>query len=177
MLPAPVPGTPRWAFIAAWSTVACVVPSGLWRTAVGLGAPLGWSAEHLALERIPGFGTAYVIGLSLGSLLASALTLGLVYRWGERFPDWVPGLGGRQLPVVPVVVVALLGALVVALICVLSIVNWDSVSGFADRPDSGWARLMMACYLPALLWAPLLAAVTVVYARRRGRGTRRDERH
>ncbi len=30
--------------------------------------------------------------------------------------------------------------------------------------------LMMACYLPLLLWGPLLGAVTVSYARRHGTG-------
>lgn len=54
-----VPGTPRWAVACAWTCVASVVLSALWRTAVGLGVPLGWSADHLRLERIPGPGTAW----------------------------------------------------------------------------------------------------------------------
>ncbi len=65
-----------------------------WRTAVGLGVPLGWSEAHLHLERIPGYGTFYVIELSVVSIVAAALTLGLVYRWGEQVPARVPLLGG-----------------------------------------------------------------------------------
>ena len=41
------------------------------------------------------------------------------------------------------------------------------VGGFADDPTSGWASLMALCYAPALLWGPLLAAVTMAYWRRR----------
>lgn len=81
-----VPGTPRWAVVAAWATLGCVLPSSLWRISVGLGIPLGWSDAHLRLERIPGDGTFYVIRLSVASIVAAALTLGLIYRWGERVP-------------------------------------------------------------------------------------------
>jgi hypothetical protein len=89
----PVPNTPRWAVIAAWVTVLTVLPSSVWRTAVGLGIPLGWTDEHLRLEHIPGYGTAYVIGLSVASIAAASLTLGLVYPWGDRVPTWVPAVG------------------------------------------------------------------------------------
>lgn len=163
----PVPGTPRWAVICAWVTAVCVLPSCAWRTAVGLGVQLGWSEAHLRLEHIPGGGTSYVIRLSGASIVAAALTLGLVYRWGERVPARVPLLGGRRLPVWPVAAVAVAGVIVVSGIVWLSIAHWSSVSGFSDRPTSGWALLMAACYAPALLWAPLLLAVTLAYLRRR----------
>jgi hypothetical protein len=164
----PVTGTPRWAVVCAWLTVACVLPSGLWRTAVGLGVPLGWSQEHLDLERIPGPGTWYVINLTVLSLAAASLTLGLVHAWGERVPRGVPLLGGRPVPVAVPALVAVTGAVVVAGIVGLSVVHWSDVSGFADRPGSGWAVLMDACYAPVAAWAPLLLAVTWAYVRRRG---------
>jgi len=44
-------------------------------------------------------GTVYVIWLSVASIAAAALTLGLVYRRGDHVPSWVPRLGGRRLPV------------------------------------------------------------------------------
>lgn len=162
----PVPGTPRWATVCAWATVACVLPSCVWRIAVGLGVPLGWSAAHLRLERIPGYGTWYVIWLSVLCIAAAALTLGLIYRWGERLPMGLPLLGGRQLPVWLVAALSSAGAGLVATLVVVSITRWSAVSGFADRPTSGWALLMDACYAPVILWAPLLLAVTVAYARR-----------
>jgi hypothetical protein len=36
-----VDGTPRWAVLAAYGTVVSVLPSAVWRTAVGFGADLG----------------------------------------------------------------------------------------------------------------------------------------
>lgn len=163
----PVVGTPRWATVCAWLTLACVLPSSAWRTAVGLGAPLGWSDAHLRLERIPGDGTFYVLWLSAESIAAAALTLGLIYRWGEQIPVRIRILGGLRFPVWTVATVAGAGTLAVTAIVGLSIVHWPSVSGFSDQPGSAWALLMSACYAPAILWPPLLLAVTVAYVRRR----------
>lgn len=160
-------GTAPWAVWLAWATVVSVVPSVIWRAAVGLGVDLGWSQQHLDLEQIPGYGTSYVITLSALSLLAASFTLGLVRPWGERLPRWLPIVGGRPVPVLMAVVASVVGASIVITICVMSIAHWNQVSGFADRPDSGWARLMAACYLPALLWGPMLLAVTWDYWRRR----------
>ncbi|MDP9444824.1 MAG: hypothetical protein M3P83_10980 [Actinomycetota bacterium] len=151
----------------AYAAVLSVLPSALWRTLLGLGLPLGWSAERLRTLHIPGWGTAYVVLLSVLTVGAALLTLGLVQPWGERVPRWVPVLGGRPVPPGPVVAVALAGAGAVMWIGRMSVANWDRVSGFADRPRSPWADLMIACYAPGLLWGPLLVAVTVAYGRRR----------
>lgn len=148
----------------AWATVAFVVPSATWRVAVGLGADLGWSESQLERQQIPGAGTVYVIVLSVLSLVAAGLTVGLVKPWGEWLPLW---LGGRPLPAGAIVAVAVSGACVLAWITIMSIMNWNQVSGFDDDRSSGWARLMIACYLPAALWAPMLLVVTWDYWRRR----------
>lgn len=169
------PEAPRWAVLAAYTAFACVIPSSLWRAAVGLGVPLGWTEAQLRLEHIPGDGTRYVLALSVLSLAAAALTVGLVHRWGQVVPDWVPVLGRRQVPVLAVVIPATLGALVVTALAAASALNWDRFSGFADNPDSGWAVLMTLCYAPAMLWGPMLLAVTIDHARRRHRaGTSTD---
>lgn len=165
----PVPGAPRWAVVAAWLTILCVLPSGIWRTLVGLGVDLGWSQAHLDLEHIPGSGTGYVLYLTVASLGAAGLTLGLVQPWGEVFPRWTPVLGGRRVPLALATGIAILGVTGTAYLVVGSIVNWSAVSGFGDRPRSGWARLMAACYLPATLWPVLLLAVTAAYVVRRAR--------
>lgn len=157
------PDPPRWARVAAWATVACVTPSAVWRVAVGFGADLGWSERQLDRQDIPGSGTVYVVALSVLSLGAAGMTLMLVRRGADRLPSWVPGVGGRRMPAAVVVTIACAGAAVVAWICALSVANWDRVNGFADQPDSGWAAVMVACYAPALLWAPLLLAVTADY--------------
>ncbi|MFF0531008.1 hypothetical protein ACFYT3_21800 [Nocardia amikacinitolerans] len=160
---------PTWARWAAWGTVAAVAPSAVWRVLVGIGVDLGWSDEQLAFQHIPGGGTVYVIGLSVASLSCAALTFALVSPWGERFPRWFGSVAGRQVPPALPAITATVGAVAVLLIVAMSARNWDRVSGFADRPDSGWARLMAACYAPAALWPVLLLAVTADYWRRHRR--------
>lgn len=160
------PVAPRWAVLAAYGAIGCVLPSALWRTAVGVGAPLGWSDAQLTAQQIPGSGTVYVFALSALSIGAATLTLGLVRPWGERVPARIPLVGGKRVPVAIPVALAVAGAAVIGAICVLSVVNWAQVSGFDDR-TSGWALLMAACYLPALFWSPLLLAATWAYWRRR----------
>lgn len=168
-----MPGTPRWAVVAARTAVLSVLPSSVWRTAVGLGVPLGWTDDQLLAQDIPGSGTPYVIALSLASVAAASLTLGLVRPWGERVPAAVPFVGGRRLPALAVTALAVSGALTVIGICVLSAVNWESVSGFRGRILTPGGLLMIACYAPVLLWGPLLLAVTWSYWRRtRSAGSR-----
>lgn len=108
-----------------------------------------------------------MVTLSALSIAAASLTLGLVRPWGERIPAVLPVIGGRRWPTTVVAGIAVIGAAAVAVIVAASIAHWPQVSGFADRPASGWAVLMLLCYLPALAWAPLLLAVTVAYVRRR----------
>lgn len=83
----------RWAV-----GVAVVVPLSyaVTRFAWALGIPLGIS-RHL-LDELDGlrYGGAMLGALAVGGAL---LTLGLVQRWGEVFPRWVPGLRGRRVPV------------------------------------------------------------------------------
>jgi len=154
-----------------------VLPSSLWRIAVGLGVPLGWTEDQLRSQDIPGSGTWYVIGLSVVSVAAAALTLGLVRPWGERLPAAVPMLGGRRLPTLAVTFLAVAGALTVTAISLLSMLNWEHVSGFAGRTWSTGGLLMIVCYLPALFWGPLLLAVTWAYWRRRSAPQERPSNH
>jgi hypothetical protein len=67
-----------------------------------------------------------------------------------------------------VVIPAALGAVALAAIC------GYAFRDFPNPPDmhfthDGWRILLVACYAPLLLWAPLLAAVTYAYWRRRAR--------
>ncbi|MDI6100425.1 hypothetical protein QLQ12_17595 [Actinoplanes sp. NEAU-A12] len=165
----PVAGTPRWAVVAAWATVWCVIPSSVWRSAVGLGAGLGMSDQWRELQQIPGPGTVYVLSLSVLSIAFASLTLGLVYPWGERVPARVPVIGGRRYPTWLVAGLAAAGVVPLAVIVVMSAANWDVLIGAAGRPPSGWTMLATACYLPAALWPVLVTMVTVAYVRRRAR--------
>ncbi|GAA2755330.1 hypothetical protein [Actinopolymorpha rutila] len=172
----PVPGVPRWARIAAYAVPFTVLPSCLWRIAA--------VTCHLPLVTNPPRGgrtlgtpdEAYVVVLSAVSELLAFTAVGLVARWGEVFPWWVPGLRGRRVPAVAAVVPAALGAAVLTVL-------WTRV--FAGLPASlrepvppgypiaehGWRLVVfVGSYAPLLLWGPLLAAVTVAYWRRRRTG-------
>lgn len=161
-----VPGTPRWAVWAAHGAIVSVLPSAVWRTATGFGADLGTTQAWRDAEQLPGWGTVYVLSLSVLSIGAAMLTLGLVQPWGERLPRV---LGGRVVPTGLAVTVATTGAVAVIAICVISVAQWQQIIGFAGLPASGWYELVTAAYLPAVLWGPLVLTVTWAYWRRRSR--------
>ena len=161
---------PRWAELAAHAVVLSTVPSGLWRVALGLGVPVGFSGGLADQFAGPSWTlTPYVIALSLVAEGLALLTLGLVRPWGERLPGWVPRLGGRRVPTGAAATAALLGAVAVTAITVGSALSWSGPDnmGDPDSPQGAAGLVMTACYAPLLAWGPLLAAVAVAYARRR----------
>ena len=79
-----VVGTPRWAVWSAYGAILSVIPFAVWRTAAGFGADLGTTQAWRDAEHLSGSGTVYVLSLSVLSIGAAALTLGLVQPWGER---------------------------------------------------------------------------------------------
>lgn len=158
----PVPG---WAERVAHLIPLVVLPSGLWRIALVAGVPIG-ASEHGAPVHL---GIAESIPIVLLSVVSEALALlsfGLVRPWGEVFPRWLPLLGGHRVPPPFAVTVATAGA--VALILIWGYASWGvAVRGnVLDFSPAGFA-LLVACYLPLLLWGPLLLALTVAYHRRR----------
>ncbi|AUI61496.1 hypothetical protein [Amycolatopsis sp. BJA-103] len=171
-----VPDVPRWANLAAHATLLATLPSGLWRIAMGLGVPVGFTAQGLTEFGIPGWGTAYVFGLSLLAEALAFLTLGLVRPWGEVWPRWIPGLRGRRIPPLAAIVPAAAGAIALTLLSLQALSGWNEAGSSMARgswEDSPVYGVVMAvCYAPLLLWGPLLAAVTVHYARRRFSGER-----
>lgn len=162
---------PRWANIAAHLVPLTTVPSGLWRLALGLGVPVGFSGDLAELYGAPGWITPYVIVLSLLAEAAALSTLGLVRPWGERLPTWVPGIGGRRIPVLAAVVPAATGALAITFINWTSATMWfgPENNGDPDAPHGFAGFVMAAAYAPMLAWGPLLGAVTAAYYVRRRR--------
>jgi hypothetical protein len=162
---------PRWAIWTAHATVLCTIPSGLWRIAMGLQIPVGFTEQGLREFDIPGWGVPYVIGLSLFCEALALLTLGLVQPWGEVAPRWLPLIGGRRIPVLAAVIPAALGALAVTFITTTAAIGWadagDPMPPGTTDPNPMYAVVMALCYVPLLAWGPLLAAVTVHYYRRR----------
>lgn len=173
---APMPGVPRWANVVAHVVPLTTVPSGLWRLALGVGIPVGYSGELAVLYGAPGWITPYVIALSLLAEACALLTLGLVRPWGEQVPRWIPYVGGQKIPAAAAVVVAGAGAATVTFI------NWSSAlmwfgpenNGDPEAPHGFAGFVMGAAYAPMLAWGPLLGAVTVAYAIRRRRRPTHD---
>lgn len=177
---APAPGVPRWARNAAFAVPFTVLPSSIWRIAVcTFHAPIAPNGVNVAgtSSGVPGLPLAvYVVLLSIASELLAFTAVGLVARWGEVFPRWIPVLRGRPVPTLGATALAGAGATVLTLLW-----TWITVAfALGRRLDGsvttgptvlelhdwqGW--LVVTAYAPLLLWGPLLAAVTVAYWRRR----------
>lgn len=157
---------PRWARRAAVLAALTPIPSGLWRMSMAFGLPVGVDPAYRRQNYgFPGWGTFHVVWITLLLVGLGLLTLGLVQPWGEVVPRWIPWLGGRRVPRMAAIIPAGTGAVALVLL-------WTSVFSnvgviFTEFGLDGAARLVVgACYTPFLLWGPLLAAVTVSYARR-----------
>ncbi|MBM6401412.1 hypothetical protein [Phycicoccus sonneratiae] len=154
-----LPPAPRWAVTCAHVAALTPLPSGLWRVLLAVGVPVGYSAgEARALFDAPGWGSVYLVGLSVLLEGLGLLTLGLVRPWGERVPTWVPRRGGRPLRGRRVATAALVGAVLLTLVWVPTAVLWWVVPG--DGALTGPARVWVGLlYVPLALWGPLLGLV------------------
>jgi len=180
----PLPDVPRWAVRVAWGVQLVVLPSSVWRIVTfTFHAPL-WPGE-VDDGGLPGWFPleAYVVLLSLVSELVALTAFGLVARWGEVWPGWVPLLRGRRVPTAVAVVTAALGSLALTVLW-----GWTSLMALLGREVTGatatdpvmtfetWrGGLVVLVYLPLVLWGPLLGALTGHYLRRR-RSARLRER-
>lgn len=162
----PARGAPRWARRTAVLTVMTTVPSGIWRISMALGFPVGVDESYRRQHyEFPGWGTVYLVALTLLLLGLATLTLGLVRPWGEVAPHWMPVVGGRRVPPLAAIIPAATGALALTVMWVSVFTHVEDI--FAVYGLEGTARtVVIACYAPLLLWGPLLAAVTVSYGQR-----------
>ena len=172
-MPTPTVVSPqRWAVIAAHAILLITLPSGIWRIFAGFGFNLGFTDEFWG-PQMPGWGTVYVIGLSVVAEGLALLSLGLVQPWGERVPTWIPLLGGRAVRPWAAILPATLGGLALTALWTPMIVVpfFADATPSPDEPHGWWAALMAACYVPLVAWGPLLLAVTYAYWQRRRRPT------
>jgi len=149
-----------WAVGAAFAVPLCVLPSAVWRLS------LVFTDDAVT--------TWYMIFLSALSMGLALSTLGLVHRWGQQVPHWVPVLRGRSIPARPVVVVALIGGSLLVAISVYFVLNqtfhfmprgWVGVGRDEPaHPVPGWEVLQY--YAPLIAWGPLVIAVAADYRRR-----------
>ncbi|URN15583.1 MULTISPECIES: hypothetical protein [Streptomyces] len=161
----PAEGVSRRMRLIAYAVPLAVLPSGVWRlpAAFSYGVPPGeW---------------VYIAFLSIVSEALAFTAIGLVARWGEVFPRWVPLLRGRRVPVKAAVVPAAVGAVVLTLLWTVAVpvtevmdvtIRGGEVPSDYPGRAGGWeAAWFYLCYAPLVLWGPLLGVLTVAYARRR----------
>jgi hypothetical protein len=162
---------PRWGRWVTWVAVLAPLPYAATRLAWALGVPLGVPDEFMVAYQADY--VAKGVGLwrfTLGgmALAGSILTMGLIQRWGEVFPRWIPFLAGRRVPPALAIVPATLVALAVT---VASITIWN---GAADGGiDLGLTADSWGLGGPMLVW-PIwgisLGAATLAYHLRRRAG-------
>lgn len=140
---------PRWAIRAAHLIALITLPSRLWRLAVACGFSLG-VLEQGAPMHVHGSDAIVLAGLTVVSEIAALATFALVKP--------------SRLPPRLVVTLAASGAVALQVIWAYTFARFPAME--LEFTHDGWYALLLACYLPLLLWAPLLAAITYDYYRR-----------
>ncbi len=151
----------RWGRWATWTAVAIPAAYAVVRLAWAAGIPLGISRQFLTEMQETGLVWAGA-GLGAFALAGAVLTMGLVQRWGEVFPRWMPGLAGRRVPIR----LATVPATLVAISVMSASVGFLTADGFMTMFTGG----VSLATLPVLLW-PLwgvaLGAAALAYHLRR----------
>lgn len=145
----------RWGRVATVVAIACALPYGLIRMTWLTPWPYGMDAADLAANA-----PIRLHGVLLGgaALCGALLTYGLIARWGEVWPRWMPVVRGRPVPVRAAVVP---GGLVAMLFACASVSFVPEVLAAGDPS--------MLLVFPFPLWAPALGTAVLGYAlRRRG---------
>lgn len=158
---------PRWAYRLAHLVPFLTLPSGLWRLGLVFGSSMGMLDPNGNPARLESTGAkVYVVGLTIFSELVAMTALGMVSRWGELAPQWIPFIGGRRVHPHAAIVPATLGGL--SLIAIWTYGFRDVwTDHFIPFSGTGWKALMLACYSPLYLWGPALLVLTWAYYRRR----------
>jgi hypothetical protein len=135
------------------------------RWAWALGIPLGIDVRVLDKAQAA-YGGAWA-GAVLGTvaICGAALTLGLIEPWGERFPAWLPLVGGRPVPPAIAIVPA---SLVSVLVTSAGLMFWRQTllgAGSFTLSGTNWAALAPELLWP--VWGFALGAATLAYYFRR----------
>jgi hypothetical protein len=148
--------------------ISITLPSNLWRIAVAVGLPVGIPPE-VAREvyDAPGWGSLYLVGLSLVITGFALLTFGLVRPWGEEVPRWVPAIGGKRIAPPVVLIPAGIGAIAATALWGPVAVLWWTQGDPGETLTATGHTLVGLLYLPMAAWGPLLGYLAVSYHRRR----------
>jgi len=149
--------------LGRWAVgVAMTVPVlyAITRFAWLAGIPLG--IDRAMLRDLQDSGGVWAgAGLGACAVAGSLLTLGLVQRWGETFPRWIPGLGGRRVPVKLAVIPATYVAIVVGAASAGLLPNPKVLDVLGSEPIAVGPMLLWP------VWAAALGVATYAYHLRR----------
>ncbi|MPV35645.1 hypothetical protein [Georgenia subflava] len=168
----------RPAAVPSWARPESAARWGRWAVGVAVVPPLVYAFTRFAWMVYPlGFDReVWEAGRAEGSLLAGVwlgafavvgalLTLGLVQRWGEVVPSWVPVLGGRRVrPAAAIVPAAFVSVVLVP--AGISMTRQIFEREVALEIVENWAAAGPTLLWP--LWGLALGAATLAYALRRG---------
>jgi len=162
----------------------CAARWGRWAVAVAVAVPVGYATTRIAWALGVPFGVSQELLVELGSrryagaalalmgIGGAVLTAGLIRPWGETWPWWIPGRGGRPVPVGA----AVIPASVVSFIVMSAGLMFVRLRVFAPGKIANafpGELTDVAAWLPEMfwpLWSLALAAATYAYwLRRRGR--------
>jgi hypothetical protein len=166
----------RWGRIAVY--VAMIVPVfyAVTRYAWALGIPLGMTKKYWQQGQARGEWTSGLFLATVG-MVGALLTLGLIQRWGEIFPSWIPRLGGQRVPIA----LAVAPASIMSVLFIVTGLNvWSGylqlARGAAETGQDLWIIVGPVFVFP--IWGAALAVATLGYYFRRrrpcnvcGRGT------
>ncbi|MEV5830801.1 hypothetical protein AB0L25_35065 [Spirillospora sp. NPDC052242] len=165
---------PRWVLRLAYAMPLLLLPSCLWRLPFAVHFDMGQTHDG----GMPSYWVSvpYVLALSVITELIAFLCTGLVRRWGEVTPAWIPLVGGKRVRPLAAFVPAVVGGLVLTVL-------FTSVPLGADRElgmfgvtenqayDNGWWKaLAMICTAPLRVWGPAVIVLAIAYHLRRRPG-------
>ncbi|MGK5682625.1 hypothetical protein [Actinoplanes sp. URMC 104] len=136
---------------------------------------VGWAVPHLLWLLDVGFGMSEVelaelqrdlsvpaaVAITVVPPLAGLLTLGLVQRWGQQFPGWMPVVGGRGVPRLLALVPATTVALALVVYGGLSFAELAGGTATWGEAADNWA--VTGTLLVFVGWGVTLAATTAGY--------------
>ncbi|MFE2309758.1 hypothetical protein [Streptomyces sp. NPDC059411] len=165
---------PRWAVATAHAVPLVLLPQCLWRLPFAFDFDMGMIDPNAPAMPPWYWAVPYVFGLSVLSEALALLSLGLVRRWGEVAPAWLPVIGGKRVPPLAAIVPATIGGLITTAVSGSFLLAWLHVGGFhaLGYSDVRWELLAKVCIGLGGLWGPMVLALTYAYYVRRCRPAR-----
>lgn len=159
---------PRWALRVAYLLPLTLLPIGVWRLPFAFGFEMGQvhGPDDKAMPDL-WISIPYVFGLTLLSELMAFLYIGLVCRWGEVAPSWIPFIGGKHVRPLAAIIPAAIGSLIMTAVSVSDSLTLLGVTPGTDYSNTGWLVLGRVCMAPIILFGPMALALTVHYYKRR----------